>query len=145
MKKMISTLAVLMLALGVACANADRPIKAEELPAAAQTFIKTHFPNAKVSIAKIDEEFLGKDYEVMLTDGTKLEFNGSGEWRDVDCKYSVVPDAIIPEQIREYVKASYPDVAILKIDRDRKLYEVSLSNRLELKFDMQFNLVAIDD
>ena len=118
MKKMISTLAVLMLALGVACANADRPIKAEELPAAAQTFIKTHFPNAKVSIAKIDEEFLGKDYEVMLTDGTKLEFNGSGEWRDVDCKYSVVPDASIPEQIREYVKASYSHLGLFKFYRE---------------------------
>lgn len=81
----------------------------------------------------------------MLADGTKLEFNGDGEWKDVDCKYGAVPAAIVPKQITDYVAKHYPDVKIIKIDRDRRDYEVSLSNRLELTFDMQFNLVDIDD
>jgi hypothetical protein len=33
----------------------------------------------------------------------------------------------------------------MKIDRDRRDYEISLSNRLELTFDKKFNLVDIDD
>lgn len=145
MKKMISTFAVLVLALGVACAKEDRPIKVEQLPAAAQEFIKAHFPKSTVSFAKIDDELVYKEYEVMLTDGTKLEFDGEGEWKDVDCKYSTVPSAIVPKQIAQYVRKNYPDAKILKIDRDRRDYEVTLSNRLELTFDMQFNLVDIDD
>lgn len=145
MKKIISTFALLVLAFGVACANVDRPIKANQLPAPAQEFIKQHFSKSTISFAKIDDELTYKEYEVMLADGTKLEFNGDGEWKDVDCKYGAVPAAIVPKQIADYVAKHYPDVKIIKIDRDRRDYEVSLSNRLELTFDMQFNLVDIDD
>lgn len=145
MKKIMSVLAVLFLALNVACANEDRPIQVEQLPAAAQKFIKTHFPDSKISYAKIDDELVYKEYEVMFADGVKIEFNGDGEWKDVDCKFGAVPAAIIPKKIASYVAKNYPDAKIIKIDRDRRDYEVSLSNRLELTFDMKFNLVEIDD
>jgi predicted nucleotide-binding protein (sugar kinase/HSP70/actin superfamily) len=81
----------------------------------------------------------------MFADGVKIEFNGDGEWKDVDCKFGAVPAAIIPKKIASYVAKNYPDAKIIKIDRDRRDYEVSLSNRLELTFDMKFNLVEIDD
>lgn len=145
MKKIMSVLAVLFLALNVACANEDRPIQVEQLPAAAQKFIKAHFPESKISYAKIDDELVYKEYEVMFADGVKIEFNGDGEWKDVDCKFGAVPAAIIPKKIAGYVAKNYPDAKIIKIDRDRRDYEVSLSNRLELTFDMKFNLVEIDD
>jgi hypothetical protein len=145
MKKIMSVLAVLFLALNVACANEDRPIQVEQLPAAAQKFIKAHFPDLKISYAKIDDELVYKEYEVMFADGVKIEFNGDGEWKDVDCKFGAVPAAIIPKKIASYVAKNYPDAKIIKIDRDRRDYEVSLSNRLELTFDMKFNLVEIDD
>ena len=79
MKKVISICAVLLLALGVACAKADRPIKVNEMPQEAQAFLKTHFPNAKISFAKVDDELLYKEYEVMLADGVHLEFDSKGE------------------------------------------------------------------
>lgn len=145
MKRIVSTFAVLLLTLGVACAKADRPVKVEELPAAAQTFLKNYFPDAEVSFAKLDDEFVYKEYEVMLADGTKIEFDGAGEWENVDCKAYAVPAGIIPQQIKAYVEKHYPGVKIMKIDRDRRDYEVSLSNRLELTFDKKFNLVDIDD
>ena len=145
MKKIMSVLAVLFLALNVACANEDRPIQVEQLPAAAQKFIKAHFPDSKISYAKIDDKLVYKEYEVMFADGVKIEFNGDGEWKDVDCKFGAVPAAIIPKKIANYVAKNYPDAKIIKIDRDRRDYEVSLSNRLELTFDMKFNLVEIDD
>lgn len=145
MKKIMSVLAVLFLALNVACANEDRPIQVEQLPAAAQKFIKAHFPDSKISYAKIDDKLVYKEYEVMFADGVKIEFNGDGEWKDVDCKFGAVPAAIIPKKIASYVAKNYPDAKIIKIDRDRRDYEVSLSNRLELTFDMKFNLLEIDD
>ena len=145
MKKIISICAVVLLALGVACAKADRPIKVSEMPQAAQTFLKTHFPNVKISFAKVDDENFSKEYEVMLIDGTDIEFDGKGEWESVDCKYSHVPEAIIPAPIMSYINEHYTDVKVLKIDRDGGFYELSLTNHLELKFDMKFNLVDIDD
>ena len=145
MKKVISVCAVLLLTLGVACANADRPIKINEMPATAQSFLKTHFPNAKISFAKVDDELISKEYEVMLADGTKLEFASNGNWEDVDCRYGEVPAAIIPAAIKDYVKANYPDERVLKIERDRRGYDLKLSNRLELKFNNDFEIVDIDD
>jgi len=52
---------------------------------------------------------------------------------------------IIPAAIQKYVTTHYPDAKVLKIERDKKDYEVKLSNRTELKFDLKFNLIDIDN
>ena len=135
MKKMFLTLSVLIATIGIACADVDRPIEPNKLPDTAQQFLKQYFPKLEVSLAK----------EVVLTDGTRIEFRSNGEWKDVDCKFSEVPAGIVPKQIVEYVKKNYPDVKIIQIDRDRRDYEVSLSNNLDLIFDMKFKLIDIDD
>ena len=145
MKKLFLTLSVFFAAIGVACADVDRPIEVDKLPDAAQKFLKQYFAGESVSLAKVDVEMVSKEYEVMLADGTRVDFNNSGEWIDVDCKFKVVPEGIVPRQIVDYVAKTYPDVKILRIERDRHTYEVSLSNRLELTFDKKFKIVDIDD
>ena len=111
----------------------------------AQQFIKSHFGNSKVAIAKMETDWLDKSYDVIFTDGNKLEFDKQGNWKEINCKYSAVPAGVIPAQILKYVSENYPDAKVLKIERDKKDYEVKLSNRWELKFDLQFNLIDIDD
>lgn len=69
----------------------------------------------------------------------------NGNWTEVDCKMSAVPDAIVPEPIRQYVGTTYPDATIKKIDKEPREYEVKLSNRIELTFDTAFNLKDIDN
>ena len=39
----------------------------------------------------------------------------------------------------------YPDTSVVQIDRDKRDYEVKLTNGLELTFDLKFNLIDIDD
>ena len=145
MKKIFLAAVVSVFSLGVACAGVDRPIEVSELPTKAQGFLKSHFSKLAVSFAKEDLEFMYNDYEVVLVDGTKLDFNSSGEWKEVDCKFGEVPRSIVPKQILKYVGEKYPDAKILKIERARNAYEVSLSNRLELTFDSKFRVVDIDD
>ena len=41
------------------------------------------------------------EYEVLLSDGCKVEFNEKGEWMSVECKYSEIPVGIIPTVIAE--------------------------------------------
>jgi hypothetical protein len=145
MKKLGLIISAVFLTLGVACADVDRPISVEELPQKAQKFLKAHFSERDVSFAKEDPEFMYKDYEVVLTDGTKIEFASDGEWTSVDCRYGSVPMAIVPKQIEDYLKKNYPNVTVLGIDHERKEYEVRLNNRLELTFDKHFRLIDIDD
>jgi len=146
MKKFLM-LAAAMLALGVFAARADndRPITVGELPRKAQEFIQKFFPDEKVSFAKVESDLFETTYEVIFTGGSKIEFLKNGDWKEVDCKYSTVPLAIVPQQIVRYVKGHYPDAAIVQIDRGRRDYEVELSNGLELTFDLQFRLIDIDD
>jgi hypothetical protein len=141
--------ALLVLALSIGSAHAfsgnDKVINKNQLPAQAQSFINEYFAGAKISYAKLETDFLVNSYEVMLADGTKLEFASNGNWEDVDCRYGEVPSAIIPQPIKEYVKSNYSGEKILKIERERNRYELKLSNRLELVFDQDFRIIDIDD
>lgn len=128
-----------------ASADNDRMITTDKLPANSAQFIKEHFADRKVAYAKEERDFLEIQYEVMFSDGSKVEFSKDGEWKEVDCRYGSVPAAIVPERIAAHVAGSYPGVAILAIDRDRRDYEVKLANGLELTFDLRFNLIDIDD
>ncbi len=145
MKKLLLLLVCLFAFQALVKANDDKPIKVTQLPPSAQQFIKSHFGNSKVAIAKMETDWLDKSYDVIFTDGNKLEFDKQGNWKEINCKYSAVPASVIPVQILKYVSENYPDAKVLKIERDKKDYEVKLSNRWELKFDLQFNLIDIDD
>ena len=146
MKKILFVFAAfLLIGVSVAKADNDKVINKNELPAQAQQFINEHFANIKLSYAKLERDFLERSYEVLLTDGTKLEFSSKGTWLEVDCKYGEVPAAVIPAPIKNYIKENYPGERVLKIERDRSNYELKLSNRLELTFDKDFRIIDIDD
>lgn len=125
-------------------ADDDRPVKVEQMPQQAQQFIKKHFPKSSVALAKMEVDLFSKSYEVLFTNGDKLEFDSKGVWTEVNCKYSVVPAEIIPAAIKTYINQHYPDTKIIKIEKDSRDYEVELSNKWEIKFDKKFNVIDID-
>ncbi len=145
--KRILLLAVSVLVLGLSAAKADndRVITKEKLPAAAQKFVNEHFGSLKISYVKEERDLFDRNYEVVFTDGTKVEFLRNGNWKEIDCRYGEVPAVLVPEPIRKYISENYPNEKVLRIDCDRHDYEVKLSNRLELTFDLNFNIIDIDD
>ena len=145
MKKILFVFAAMMMFAGIASADNDRIVPYENLPAKAQEFVKKYFPSEKVSYVKEEADFMELSYEVVFAQGTKVEFTGQGEWKEVDCRYSTLNEELVPEQIRAYVKQNFPDPKFVKIEKGYRDYEVKLTNRLELTFDMNFNLVDIDD
>lgn len=146
MKKLMILSAILMVfGVTTACADNDKPITVAQLPAKAQQFVKAHFSNEKVALAKLEQDFLETTYEVVFTNGSKVEFLKNGEWKEIDCKYSTVPVAVVPAQIAQYISQNYPDTKVVKLERDRREYEVKITNGLELTFDTRFNLIDIDD
>ena len=89
---------------------------------------------------------LSKEYEVVYTDRTEVEFRSDGQWESVGRKYSPVPASIVPQPIQTFVSGSnYPGQFIRQIARNAYTWEVELSNGLEIKFDNQFNVIDIDD
>lgn len=146
MKKIILALAAIF-SIGVFSASADNDkiINKNQLPAPAQQFINEHFSGIDLSYAKEERDILKKSYEVRLANGARLEFSDKGVWEEVDCQFGEVPVAIIPDAIKKYVSDNFAGEKIISIERNRYHYEVKLSNRLELKFDNDFNIYDIDD
>lgn len=146
MKKIILALAAIF-SIGVFSASADNDkiINKNQLPAKAQQFISEHFDGVDLSYAKEERDILKKSYEVRLANGVKLEFSDKGVWEEVDCQFSEVPAEIIPVEIKKYIDENFAGEKVISIERNRLNYEVKLSNRLELKFDKEFNIYDIDD
>ena len=132
MKKNFLMMLALMLTTSLTMmADNDRVINFEQLPAPAQALLKQSFGDKVVLIATADFD----DYKVMYQSGEKVEFDKRGNWKDLDCMTSAVPAALIPDLIKAHVKATFPGAVITKIDRNRRGYEVKLSNGLEMEYN----------
>lgn len=83
-------------------------------------------------------------YEVILTNGNKIEFDGDGKWVELNCKYTNVPENLLPVEIKNFVNKKYKDAKVLKIEKDKNNYEVDLSNNVELTFNKKFQLIDVD-
>ena len=136
MKKLILLLFVLV-ATAMA-ARADKyTINRDQLPEAARTMLEEYFPGKKIGMIKVDRHLLKKtDYDVRLTDGTKIEFSNAGKWTSVTMKKGAVPSGLIMRAIRNYLKKNFKDVQVVKIEKKRSGgYELELSDGVELKFN----------
>lgn len=146
MKKIFSVLLLMVACVHYALAGDVITHDAKKLPAPARTFISTYFMNARISHIKIESElFQTKKYEVLLTDRTEIDFNGDGEWLEVDCDGGAVPAALLPAYVSEYLKANFPDAFVIKIERKRREVEVELNNDWSLTFNKKGELIEIDD
>lgn len=128
----------------VANAGNDKPINVKELPAKAQTLLSKHFKGQKVMLATIESGIVSRSYDVVLRNGTKLEFDKKGNLTEIDCKQSIVPSQLIPQPIKNYLKENYRGEIVRKIELNKKEYEVELANGIDLTFNKHFQLIDID-
>lgn len=145
MKKLFVLFVGLFALISVVKADDDKAIRVDQLPSQAKQFISQYFSSNKVAVAKMEKDFFDKSYDVIFADGSKVEFNKEGVWKEVDCKYSIVPAAIIPATIQTYVSSNYANAKIVKIERDKRDYEVKLDSGMKLTFDLKFNLIDINN
>ena len=144
MKRILVAIICLMAIVCISKAD-DKPIKFERMPAAAQKFVKTNFAESKVVFVTKDDDFVAPDYEVVLDNGTVLQFSSSGVLEKIEAFKEGVPVSLIPKKIQEYVSNNYQGVFYREYEIDRGKYEVKLSNGLELTFNNAFTLIEIDD
>lgn len=146
-KRVLFLIASILFSMGVF--SADKVIPFEKLPQNAQEFTRKYFsandPMYKHAYVTYDSEFFDSSYTVVFTNGDGIEFNKEGEWKDFDCQYCTVPEDIVPEAIKTYVSVNMAGQQIKKIERNRKSYDIELSSGLELRFDLEGNLLEIDD
>lgn len=146
MKKILLSLIAIMCIAVSACARDTYSRNAADLPKAAQTILKSNF-KGNVSLIKIDKDF-GRisEYEVILTDGTEITFDNSGNWKEIEMRQNTsVPSKLIPQGIVSEVNRAQKGTKIIGIEKDRRGYDVTLSNGIEMKFNSQGVFLRYDD
>jgi hypothetical protein len=141
MKKVVF-LIVAMIAIGFSAkADNDRVITFNQLPTQAQELLKQYFADKVPLVVTVDWD----DYTIVYDSGEKIEFDKEGNWKEFQCRTSRVPSELIPAEIKNHVKATFPGTTIIKLDRNRRGYEVKLNNGLEIEYNRMFQVVDIDD
>ena len=139
-------LAVLALSTGVfAKAQDDVVITSSQLPKTAQAFIKKNFSSPILQATKDYDYGIISEYQVYLEDGTKLDFNRSGVWKEIENKHMGIPFSAVPAKIAAYIKQKFPSTKVLEIDKKHYGYSVKISNGLELEFSSSGAFLRIDD
>lgn len=112
-------------------------VQLSSIPQNAQNFIKQHFPNIQVSYIERDWD----DIEVYLANGTQIEFFPNGDWKEVKC-YMNMPASILPANVMATIQRTYPQAAIIKIEKQFTIFEVKLNNMMELYIDNNGTLIG---
>lgn len=74
-----------IVALALLCTSCDdKPIPAEQLPAAVQAYVEQNYPGNRILIAEKDYDLFKTTYKVKLDSGLELSFNKNGLLTDID-------------------------------------------------------------
>ncbi len=122
----------------------DRMIPYSEMPEKIQSYVSTHFPNLKVIKSKLDTELSGDEYEIVLADGTELEFNNRYEIISMEGA-GKLPDSVIPTAVLQYTQSNYPNAYINEWEQKFGRQKIELNTGLELIFDRNGKFIGIDD
>ena len=144
MKKFVALGIFAFTLLMTACS--DKPVTADQLPEPIKAFIQQTFPGQTVSFVQKDLDLTGNQYDVVLADGTRIEFDTDNQWDKIEGTMTTpVPTALIPQPVLTHLQANFPDAMITKIDKEHYGYEVELANGLELKYNKQGAIMEMDD
>lgn len=115
-------------------------INLANLPQNILSYINTNYPNDSIVEAELDDNF----YEVELSSGTELYFDAQGNFlgSEVDDRPVAIGD--LPTAITQYVSQNYPNQTIVSAEIDDNMYELELSNGVELYFDLSGNFLYAD-
>src|SRR5690606_13760596 len=128
----------------------DEDIAAGDLAASIRDFVSTHFPGATIEEAERENN---GNIEIELSTDEELVFDANGNFLgraddddDDDRDDEDIAVADLPQMIRDYITANYPDNSIIEVEReDDNGFEVTLNNGVELEFDSEGNLEEVED
>jgi len=88
-------------------------------------------------------------YEVELNNGNEYYFDSNGNYLGMDDSNVNISNDSIPQLIGNYISSNYPAQSIIKAESEMedgiRVYEITLSNGLELYFDESGMFLSLDD
>ena len=116
MKRLIlALLTFVLIGTSVTACGRKRVIDPAQLPKAATDLVQKHWPSCVIDFAYID----GLEYEVLLSDGTIIEFDSKGIWKEMKCTDGL-PVTLVPMNITRYITERFPKQLIIKCEKMRR-------------------------
>jgi hypothetical protein len=122
-----------------------RNIPLTQLPANAQSFIKTNFPNQATTYIIEDKDIVETEYKVIFSSGVEVEFNGKGNWEEIEANKTILPNTIYPKAIADYIAKNYKGHTVDKFEKKHGGFNLEFTNDLELEFDASGKFLRIDN
>ena len=140
-------LTLMALLLGLFCltagAKGKQPIAIEKLPRAVKAAAMQHYTPDQILFITMEKQ-VGKDeYEFSLADGTKVEFYENGQLHKIKSQQGV-PDAFIPDNMLQYIKATFPNSIVTEYKNDRMMKKIEINNDVDLVFNRRGKFLRID-
>lgn len=121
---------IIFCVLTLAFLNADIIVSADALPENIKQFIASNF-NAQVGLVQQDSD----EYEIYLSDGTELEFDIVGNYKEIKNDMKPLSLSVLPINIANIVQSQFSGAFLRKVKRKFSYYELEFSNSLEVKID----------
>ena len=136
----IKKLLIISLILGLSSSMvfADWIVPVTALPQKSRAFINSTFPG--VQIWKVERD--GGKFEVKLSNGVDIDFYMNGDWKDIDGEWVTIPFSVLPASVANTVKQTYPQAAIIKVEKEWGNYKIKLNNVMELYITASGQLVG---
>lgn len=122
-------------------ASCDRTVSVDKLSNVAKQFVAAHFNGVEILSVRKD----GFKYDVLLFDGTEIEFKCNGQWKEVDCGMNPLPAGILLPNTAQYLAAKFPMNFPTHVKYGHRRYEVEMDNDLDLVFDKNGGFMGADD
>lgn len=118
----------------------DIPVPISSLPQSIANYVSANYPGETIVWAEWDDD----EYEVYLSNGLELYFDINGNFLYADQDDIDIAPADLPANILNYIQQNHPGLTIVKAELDDNVYEVYMSNGMELYFGVNGNFIGMD-
>lgn len=119
------------------CLSEEVIISPNELPSNVKALVEKYFPGTNIMYAEIDYN----EYEIRLNNGTEIEFDKNGEWKEIKT-YQNFPTEILPKYAVLAIKKMYPNAFIIKAEKIWGGFEIKTNNMMEIYIDNKGNILG---
>lgn len=144
MKRILIFALVSLLSL-TAFAHGKQPTQFKKLPKQVQTVVKKNYTQEEIQFITCERVSLKKyEYQLVMKDGTSLEYNNTGELLKAKNPQGV-KEVFVPKEIAKYVTKNFPNAIITRYKRETARQSATLNDSMELIFTRSGKFIRIDD
>ena len=151
----VSLLFITALTFFIACSDDDDEydyvIEYLTLPVEARNLVETHFKG--MAVTQVRQKYVADEdgtlYSLFLSTGYEIDFDSKGSWISIDGNNTkAIPSTLfgteLPEAIKVYVSAEYPNIEIVEVEKKSYGFKIELKNDIDLRFSSDGKFISVD-